>query len=324
MIRTELAEKIPYEASLAAVQNVLRETLLDSDALISEMMRHLASSGGKNFRAMLLLAAATDNNGDVPRNAVISAAAVEILHMATLVHDDVIDDADVRRGKPSVQHRFGKKPAVICGDYLFCKCFLLAADLAASYQEHFLDIAKATTRICIGELRQYEHNGDISLQTREYFRIIAGKTAALFALALYAGTVVGGRGEKEARLLSRFGYYIGMAFQLKDDCLDYESGMENAKKSVRHDLGEGVITLPLIYALAKRPELRQAARECVNGSGGVDAILTAVQAIGGVTLAENVAERYCDKAEKLLRRLPEGKRSLILTEILGKIRMRRY
>ncbi|UOO37437.1 polyprenyl synthetase family protein [Oscillospiraceae bacterium CM] len=322
MTKQQLPEKIEYAAALAVVKDLIHSSLLDSDALVSEMMHHLTLSEGKNFRALLLMAAASDDSGNVPKNALVAAAAMEMLHLASLVHDDVIDNADTRRGLPSVRESFGNKSAVIAGDYLFCKCFLLTAELSEHFQSRFLDIAKTMSKLCLGEMREMQHHGDTALSIRQYFRIIAGKTSALFALALYSGALIGGADEKEARRLARFGHYIGMAFQLTDDCLDYQSDDQTMKKPVRHDLNDGVVTLPLIFALMQKPSLQAALKAPLDTRGAL-AVAAEVIALGGVDRTMAVAGKYCDKAEKILDGVLEPKRDLLLS-LLEKIKARVY
>ena len=324
MINMELPEKIRFDESLPMVKNLMGRALLQSDEPFADIMRHLAASGGKNFRSLLVLAAAADREGFVPRDAVTTAAALEILHLATLVHDDVIDDAETRRGKLSVQRRFGKTSAVLCGDYLFCKCFLMTAEISKKYENRFVDVARMMTRICTGELRQYQHNGDASLSVHGYFRIIAGKTSALFALALYAGATLGGYGEKEVRLLAQLGYYIGIIFQLEDDCIDYQSDAATARKNVQHDLSEGVVTLPLIFAIAKKPQIRQELRDFNLSADECRAVISEVCSLGGVRMTLDVAGRYYEKARKVLDRFPDEKKRALLRPILEQIRSRKY
>lgn len=324
MIKMELPEKIPFDASLPVVADLMDQVLLQSDEPISDIMRHLTTAKGKNFRARLLLAGAADGNGFVSRDALITAAALEMLHLATLVHDDVIDDAEMRRGQLSVQRRFDKKSAVICGDYLFCKCFLMMSEISEKYQNRFMDIAKMMTRICLGELRQYQHNRDTSLSVHGYLRIIAGKTSALFSLSLYAGAVLGGYAEKEARQLALLGYYIGVIFQLKDDCIDYQSDAATARKNVQHDLAEGVVTLPLIFAIAQKPQIRDELRNFDLSASEYQSIISEVCSLGGVDKTAAVADRYYEKALKVLDRLADENKRALLHPILDTIKLREY
>lgn len=323
MIKIDLPEKIKFDKSPQIVKTLIDQTLLQSSGLISDIMEHLTLAGGKNFRAMLLLAAATDKEGYVTQNALLSAAAVEILHLATLVHDDVIDDAGIRRGQTSIQTKFGKKSAVICGDFLFCKCFLLVAEVSSQFQDKFSDIAKAMTKICLGELKQFRHNGDTAMSTRNYLKIIAGKTSALFSLALYSGSIIGEYDEKYARCLALFGYYIGMIFQLTDDCMDYETDIQTAKKSVKNDLVEGVITLPLIYAISLKPEIKDMIKKH-STLDELSEVFSEVISLGGVAKTRDLAERYYQKAKKILVRLDDERKQLLFSEILEKIKVREF
>lgn len=319
-----LPDKTPFTDALEPVQAILDDALLRSDRLTQDVMQHLTHAKGKGFRARLLLAAAADDEGNVAPDALRAAAAVELLHLATLVHDDVLDDAETRRGQESVQKRFGRKSAVICGDYLLCRSFLLVPGLSAQFEGKFSEIAGVTSRICLGELRQYRHNGDVMLGVRDYFRIIAGKTAALFAFALYAGGIVGGREEAEARRFARFGYYIGMAFQLTDDCLDYASDSATTGKNVHRDAAEGVITLPLIYSFLQKPALRDAVRALGARPQDAAALATEVTSLGGVEKTRDVAGKYYGKARKLLRTIQSARQRELLGEILRALRERRY
>lgn len=317
-------EKIAYAESLTAVQVLMTRTLLRSDEVLADIMQHLTQEQGKNFRASLLLAAATDSDDCVPAEAVTAAAAMEILHLATLVHDDVIDEAPTRRGQPSVQSRFGKKTAVIGGDYLFTVCFAMVAAISSHYPEKFTEFSKAMSGICLGEMRQLKHNGDTDLRVSSYLKIIAGKTAALFALAMYSGMILGGSTEKEARLIAHFGFYIGMLFQLADDCLDYESSGDTLKKSVKHDLAEGVITLPLIYAFDRNPDLRTLIQGKALTRQEVNAIVAEVIALGGVARTKHLADRYYGKAKRLLEKLPDQIKRDRLGLILDTIKARHF
>ncbi|MDD4745638.1 MAG: polyprenyl synthetase family protein, partial [Eubacteriales bacterium] len=142
---------------------LIQQTLDGVDPALTDIARHLGKSSGKHIRAALLLSAATDARGLIEPDAVTAAAALEILHLATLVHDDVIDDAPTRRGLPSVQSQFGKKTAVISGDYLFCLCFSMISGMSHQYPEQISLFARAISSLCIGELNQHKHNRDSEL-----------------------------------------------------------------------------------------------------------------------------------------------------------------
>lgn len=318
------AGNVPYGDSLAAVRSLLDRTLHQSDAVLSEIMAHLSLTTGKNVRAALLLAAAADEQGQVPASAIRLAASLEIMHLATLVHDDVIDEAPTRRGLPSIQSKFGKKIAVISGDYLFCLTFSLIADLSQDYASCLTDFSRAITRICLGEMGQLKHQGDPDLSVYGHLRIIAGKTAALFALALYVGSIARGDAEREARQLARFGYQVGMLFQVADDCLDYESTTATLRKQVHHDLADGVITLPLILHLVRHPELKPLIKPVGMSAADVETIVADVVAAGSVRQARQVADRYSRKALQLLPRIAGPERRQRLQDLLEAIQTRTY
>ena len=313
---------LPLDQALAAVHDLIKSSLSSSEPVLAAVMQHLNQSGGKNFRASLLLAAAAGPDGKAGRDAIMAAAALEILHLASLVHDDIIDDAPVRRGQASIQHKFGKKTAVISGDYLFCLSFALVADLAGEYAANIKLFTNAVSSLCLGELRQHKHNRDMDLSVLGYLRIIAGKTAALFYLALYAGALLGGSDQASCRQMGRIGYNLGILFQLTDDCLDYESSSIQLGKSARHDLAEGVVTLPLIYALRQKPELKNLARQTELSTAQIKDIVTAVRDLGGLQRARQVADKYYKKAKQLLSQLPDQQKAKLIEPLLDQIHKR--
>ena len=323
-VRGSAQARIGLEQARLFVQDRISKILGRSDVAVRNVMEHLSASSGKHFRAYLLLAAAADEADTVPADAVNAAAALEMLHLATLVHDDVIDDAPLRRGQPSVQSRFGKKAAVLSGDYLFSLALTLLADIAENYPVKYAEFSRAISQLCLGELSQYQHNHDPDLTIFSYLRIIAGKTAVLFSLAMYAGAILNGDPEKEARRLGRFGHCIGMHFQLADDCLDYEASTEIMKKQTSKDLAEGVVTLPLIFALATKPDWRDLVRQSNLSPADVAAITTQVVTDGHVRQARNFAARYENRARRLLEKVQGSRRQQRLQAVLQTIVSRSY
>ncbi|MBP7403159.1 MAG: polyprenyl synthetase family protein [Clostridia bacterium] len=295
--------RIPFGTSADAARDAVRSCLDRAEPPIAEVARHLSAQTGKGLRASLLLAASSGADGQVPAAAVSAAAALEILHLATLVHDDIIDDAPTRRGQPSVQSRFGRKAAVLGGDYLFCRCFGLVAGLLAEYPGRFQDFSLGMTRVCLGEIEQMQHNRDVDLGIRGYLRIISGKTAALFTLAAYAGAILAREPEAAARQHARFGFLFGMLFQIMDDCLDYEDAESDARKSVRRDLAEGVVTPPLIYSVARDPRLKAAVRSAFDHPAELRGVMADVLALDGLGSSWTLAARYYRKALRQLERI---------------------
>lgn len=302
--------------ALEATKREVDRALSSSPPLIGRYLNHIRSAGGKFIRANSLLVCSMDANDHVHPNAVKLAAAVEILHLATLVHDDVIDDAELRRGITTLHRRFGRKTAVICGDYLLA----LALRIASSVEdiENYLkfDIPDYISRICLGELNQHLNNGNLDLSVYKYLKIISGKTAALFEASFLAGAILISENKSVHRAYMRLGRYVGMIFQLTDDCIDYEDTEETAKKTVQSDFEQGVITLPLIYAFAEKEDLKnKAAQNTLSKSELARSVIGA----GGIKRTRAVAKKYYEKAVQVMSELditPEKRH--YLSEILDK------
>ena len=247
-----------------------------------------------------------DENNLIHKDAVIFASAIEILHLATLVHDDVMDEADTRRGIETMQKKFGRKTAVICGDYLLSAALqeIVKAETKNEYEAYYLP--DYINQICKGELLQHRNNGNLKLSMYRYLSIINGKTAALFEASFYGGAVLTEKNEEKLRLYRRLGRYVGMIFQLTDDCIDFEEKETTAKKNVQSDYEQGVITLPLIYTLYTDKTFCQKAEKTVLRR---EEINEAVYRAGGTLFTKRIAEQYLKKAIKIIEmlNLPEEK-----------------
>jgi heptaprenyl diphosphate synthase len=284
---------------------------------LSEMTSYLAQSNGKGIRALLLLTSAMDSNGNVPDDAPSAASAIELLHMATLIHDDVMDDADLRRGQPALHKKFDTKSAVLCGDYLLSQSMLMIANMGKERAEEIKDhnllisrFSRALASICRGEYTQHINASNFDINLLTYLRIISGKTAELFSVSAYAGAIIAG--EPKPDEFRRFGRYLGMAFQILDDCKDYDLTKEQAKKPVGNDIKNGVITLPLILTMRKNPEFRKIAKEVVMAQKNTDEIVMSVRNSGGSKAAKNIAERYLQFASNSLKSvLPEKQEAML-------------
>lgn len=284
----------------AQTTEMIQRLLSHAPRAIRGYTAYLSSSSGKMIRATGLLVCAQDRDGQVHPNAITAAAAVELLHLATLVHDDVIDDAPTRRGKETLQKKFGRKNAVICGDYLFCLAMRLADSIPNKEDYLHLELSDYMGRICLGELTQYANNYNHDLTVLQYLKIIAGKTAALFEASFDAGAVLCEQAYPQRRLYRRLGRYIGMIFQLSDDCTDFEGTEHTAGKPVCSDYRQGVITLPLIHTFAQMQPLKSKAM-----AGAVDAeqLRDAVCGAGGIAYVRTVSKRYYKKAAQIIQAL---------------------
>lgn len=295
-------EKIRYgfEEALSRTAGAVAKHLSSAPPVIRNYTAHLAKSTGKFIRAYGLLACSMDEEDLVPEEAVMLASAVEILHLATLVHDDVIDDADTRRGIETLQKKFGKKTAVICGDYLLSMALKLAAAIPQRKDADSLDLPDYLCRICKGELRQEINNKNLDLSVYRYLSIINGKTAVLFEASFYGGGFLCTKDEKKLRLYRRAGNNVGMIFQLMDDCIDYEAEETAAGKNVRSDYEEGVITLPLIHTMKQNRAFSDKVR---SGLVSVKEIYSEVVEAGGTVYTKAVAGKYYRKAVKAIEEL---------------------
>ncbi len=291
---------LEFDEAVGLAKKQLDHTLSSSPLIIREYTGHLTASRGKFIRAVSVIICAENKEGLIHPNAVKIAVAIEILHLATLVHDDVIDNADLRRGDITLQKKYGKRTAVICGDYLLCTALNLAASISNKRDYLELDIPDYMGKVCLGELNQHINNANLNLSVYRYFKIISGKTAALFEASFHAGAVFSGCIKAECRKYRQLGYYIGMIFQLTDDCMDFENSTETAKKPVQSDYEQGVITLPLIHALKGMDGFSEKAEKT-----GVtrNEINEAVSVTGGLKFTRMIVKKYYNKALKRIEEL---------------------
>ena len=256
---SDTAQKLPVTADLAQIFEPIRTDLdrVEQEftrhiqsrvALIPEMGKYIQKSGGKRVRPAVLLMAAR-LSGYTGDKAVLNASVVEFIHTATLVHDDIIDGADVRRGRLAVHSRWGNDITVLLGDYLYIK------SMGMALTQDSLDIVRllcdVTLRMIEGELYQLTKTGDVDISEEEHFEIIRRKTAYLFGGCAQIGGVLGKIGKDREQALREFGFNLGIAFQVVDDLLDYTADETALGKPVGGDLREGKVTLPIIYLLQR-------------------------------------------------------------------------
>jgi octaprenyl-diphosphate synthase len=282
------------------------DTVCSIDA-VTEINRHLQNGGGKRLRPVLLLLAA-GACGERSDAAIRLGAVVEIIHTATLVHDDVIDGADVRRGLPSTNRQWGNQTSVLAGDWLYMHAFNLALQ---QRNFHVLDLLIDLTQMMVeGELMQKEWVGCIDINEEEHSQLVRRKTACLFAACTRLGSIVSG-GSNFEQPLADYGWNLGMAFQLIDDILDFTADEAVLGKPVGGDLREGKVTLPLIFALQRCTQEERESVQTVLRDGGyatasVDTIRTMVEKHNGIKDARRCALKYTDTAVAQLDRLPES------------------
>ncbi|MDF2941348.1 MAG: Polyprenyl synthetase [Herbinix sp.] len=296
----ENLEVIKFDEAIELVKLEVDKTLSKSPLIIREYTKHLMNSRGKFIRAISVIICAGDQEDKIHPNAIKMAAAIEILHLATLVHDDIIDNADLRRGDVTLQKKFGKKTAVICGDYLLSVALRMATSIKNKKDYIDLMLPDYVGRVCLGELNQHINNHNLNLSIYRYLKIISGKTAALFEASYFAGAIFSGCSEAETKKYKQLGYFIGMIFQLTDDCIDFENTIEDAYKPVQSDYEQGVITLPLIHAFEQLGEFKAKA----EGSGVTRAeINAAVKKTDGISFTRMVVKKYYNKSMRIINQL---------------------
>lgn len=306
------------QSELESVRQFMLDAISDAMPLVKEPLTEVIQSGGKMLRpAMVILGAKL---GKYKSKRVIPiAACVELLHTATLIHDDIIDESKLRRGIETIHSKYSKEVAVLVGDYVFAKTFdILAGDYPA---EMLKKLSYSIIKICEGELSQYANRYSDALDLDQYIAIIAGKTAALFSMSLFAGAYEAKVSNLTQRALIQAGYCIGMTFQIVDDCLDYLSKTSTIGKNVANDIKQGDMTLPLLFALQKDPSgmLKELVFESSMTQENVAKIRELVIENGGVAMAEEKAREYAEDAMKAIAKLKKSQSRTILEAMVASI-----
>jgi octaprenyl-diphosphate synthase len=287
---------------LKNVELQFKKDLESNVPLIRKVGEYVLSSGGKRIRPALLLLAARlcGYRGD---RSVPLASVIEFIHTATLLHDDVVDNANLRRGIASANTLWGNEASVLVGDFLFSKSFSLM--VADGDLDILRVLSAATTQIAEGEVLQLVCTSDLEITEERYIEVVKCKTAVLLAAACQAGAILGKVSPAQEAALAEFGMELGIAFQLMDDTLDYIASEEQFGKSIGHDLEEGKITLPLIEALRKctpteRDDVAAIIVKEELSDEDFDTVFAMVHAYGGIDYTVSRAARYIDQAKKRL------------------------
>ncbi len=300
---------------LAAVDRVLRDSLRSEVVLIREVASYIIAGGGKRLRPALLLLAARACGYEGGDHHTL-AAAIEMIHTATLLHDDVVDESQLRRGKETANARFGNPASVLVGDFLYSRTFQLM--VGVNRMRVLSIVADATNLIAEGEVLQLLHAGDTALDERAYFDVIERKTAKLFEAAGRIGAVLGEAGDAAERALARYSLHLGTAFQIMDDVLDYSGEAAEIGKNLGDDLAEGKMTLPLIRALALgTPAGADVIRHAVAGGGLTDSgpVVAALHRTGALEYARERAVAESDAAAACLAFLPASPAATSLLQL---------
>lgn len=296
-------------SDLDAINKRLIETLSSNIPTMEDIIRHLISCGGKRIRPKLLLLAglatgAKTNDARLQELAVI----VECIHTATLLHDDVVDESDERRGQPTANLRWGNPASVLAGDFLYSRAFQSLIHLGDLPIMRIL--AETTNQLTEGELLQLLASQDSSYQESTYFQVIEAKTAVLFKASCQIGAMVGTDDTELQLALADFGYHLGMAFQITDDLLDYTGDPAVTGKPQGSDLSQGKVTLPLIYALNSLPDQENKrllqAFKTAHTPDNCDTALALIKQTGALTKTLATAQKHGDLAQTALVQLPDS------------------
>jgi octaprenyl-diphosphate synthase len=303
-------------ADMAAVDRVIRERLHSEVALVSQVADYIISAGGKRLRpALVVLSSRAHGIQDARVHEL--AAIIEFIHTATLLHDDVVDESALRRGRDTANAAFGNAPAVLVGDFLYSRAFQMMVGIGSMRVMEVL--ADATNIIAEGEVLQLMNCNDPDIDEAAYLRVIRYKTAKLFEASTRLGAVLGAADAPHEAAMAEYGMRLGTAYQLVDDILDYSGDSGSTGKNVGDDLAEGKPTLPLIHVLKhgdaqERALVRRAIED--GGAGDIDAVLAAIRRTGALDYARQVADAELAAARAaldLLQASPDREVLLSLT-----------
>lgn len=316
--RTEVAYHQPIAAELAQAEKIFQAELDTKAPYVRDLIAHLAHYRGKRLRPTLLLLTGKACGGLKPEHAML-AAVVEMIHTATLVHDDVLDSAELRRHVATVNARWGISSSVLLGDMLFTHAFHLASKTGSAQACQI--IGEATNRVCEGELRQIGESGNLSLTEADYYSIIGGKTAALTACCCQLGATFSGATAKQIEAMTRFGHLIGVAFQVADDVLDLMGTEGETGKSLGTDVLQKKLTLPMIHLLQGGGVRSGDARDILESptETGLARLRQLLTESRSIAYAQHEAERLLGQAREILHGLPPTDSRHMLDAMMSRI-----
>ena len=296
----------PVASDFKAINELIESSLHSRVPLVAEIAAYLVQAGGKRLRPLLVLLAAR-SCGDSSQHPVKLAVAIEFLHTAMLLHDDVVDESTLRRGRRTANAEWGNAASVLVGDFLHSRAFELMVELGNI--DVMALISKATNGIAEGEVQQLTLLQNTSTSEADYLEVIYRKTALLFEVSAESGAVLGGASASEAAAYREYGRHLGLAFQLMDDWLDYEGSAQDLGKNTGDDLAEGKVTLPIILALkaagaSDRRILEQAITQ--PGSVAFEDVRCIAERCGGIETTKHRAAAEASLAESALQGLPDS------------------
>ena len=313
------AIRTPIASDIDAFEEFLKGQFSSDGKLMSEMLTHVLSARGKSVRPIIVMLTSAltssanarqwvEGERNCTKRTYLAAMMVEMLHTASLVHDDVIDNADMRRGRPSVNALWQSRNAVVMGDFLLART--MSAGMESAQYDLVSHIIGTVATLCEGEVLQSQHAADKNTTRQDYLEIIYKKTASLISVSASAGAVSVMASREDVEQMRQFGEALGMAFQIQDDILDYSRSAKIGKPS-NNDLREGKITLPLIEVLeqcspAEKLQLLDKLSQCATDDAAVDYIQNIVEVTGGLSMAARTMQSYIDRAVAILSKYEDS------------------
>ncbi|QNF30675.1 heptaprenyl diphosphate synthase component II [Metabacillus sp. KUDC1714] len=307
---------------LSIIEQELEKTAISEHPLLREANLELLQAGGKRIRPVFVLLSAMFGNYDINRVKYV-AVALETIHMASLVHDDVIDDAELRRGKPTVKSKWDNRIAMYTGDYLLARSLEVMTNIDDSLAHQIL--SKTIVEVCLGEIEQIKDKYRLDQSIRTYLKRIKRKTALLIAVSCQLGAISTGASEEIHKKLYWFGYYVGMSFQITDDILDFTSTEEELGKPVGSDLLQGNITLPVLFAL-ENPMIKAEVEKITNETSPneIQPLLKKILESDVIERSAKVSDQYLQKAFEIVETLPKNRSRTSLISIAKYIGKRKF
>ena len=301
------------KSDMEKVNNLIQSSLYSEVVLINQVSQYIINSGGKRLRPVLVLLSANafcygkDSSQQQDKHNITLAAVIEFIHTATLLHDDVVDESELRRGKDTANELWGNAASVLVGDFLYSRAFEMMVGVGSMKVMEIL--SHSTNTIAEGEVLQLLNCNDASTTEEQYLEVIHFKTAKLFESAAQLGAVISAQDEAIETAMAKFGMHLGTAFQLIDDVLDYSASSEDMGKNVGDDLAEGKPTLPLIYAMKHGSEEQSnMIREAIENGGldQIEAISQAIQTTGALDYSREIAQKEARLAIAQLDIIPDS------------------
>lgn len=307
---------------LAIIEQELEKTAHSEYPLLREANLELLQAGGKRIRPVFVLLSSMFGDYDINTVKYV-AVTLETIHMATLVHDDVVDDAKLRRGKPTVREKWDNRIAMYTGDYLLARSLEVMTNIENPLAHKIL--SKAIVEVCLGEIEQIKDKYRFEQSLRTYLKRIKRKTAILIAVSCQLGAISAGAPEEIHKKLYRFGYYVGMSFQITDDILDFTSTEKELGKPVGSDLLQGNITLPVLFAL-EDPSLKNEIEKITNETkpSEIQPILNKILQSDVIERSAKISDQYLQKAFEIVESLPKNRARSTLASIAKYIGKRKF